>query len=103
MIGRARMLVDGPAAALDELQRAWQIRWDSGLLLNWHTDVAVDGLIAALVAMGRTDEAQRIAEQEHAKLLEIAGPENAVTKRAAERRERVVQRVRQSDATTVGG
>ena len=103
MIGRARMLIDGPAAALDELQRAWQIRWDCGLLLNWHTDVAVDGLIAALVAMGRTDEAQRIAEQEHAKLLEIAGPENAVTKRAAERRERVVQRVRQSDATTVGG
>lgn len=103
MIGRAKMLIDGPAAALEDLQRAWQVRWDAGLLANWQTDVAVEGLLEALLALDRRDEAQRIVDREYAKLVETAGAENAATKRAAERRAMVVQRSGQTRAATTGG
>lgn len=93
MIGRAQMLVDGPAAGLEELQRAWQVRFDCGLLTSWQTNVAVDGLLEALVALGRIDDAKQIAEREHAKLLEIAGAENSATKLAEQRLAGVALRV----------
>lgn len=93
MIGRALMLKDGPAAGLEELKQAWQVRFDSGLLTNWQTNIAVDGLLEALIALGRIDEATQIAEREHAKLLETAGAENSATKLAARRLERLASGV----------
>lgn len=96
MIGRAKALIDGPAAGLPDLQRAWQIRWDSGLLTNWQTDVAVDGLVEALLGLGRREEVEVVLNREYARLLEIAGPENSATKRAAERRDKIAHCVEQA-------
>lgn len=93
MIGRAQMLMDGPEAALEELQHAWQIRFHRGLLTNWQTNIAVDGLLEALHALGRDEEAKRVADIEHAELTELVGPDNAATKLAAQRRANVVQRI----------
>lgn len=93
VIGRAKGLIDGPAAALGDLQRAWRIRWENGLLANWQTDSAVESLVDTLLALDRSDEAQDIVHREHIKLLETAGAENEATKRAAARRDRLVQRI----------
>ena len=103
MMGRAKMAINGAAAGIEDLQRAWQIRWDVELLTNWQTNVAVDGILDALLAMGRAEEAQRIADQEYAKLVEIAGRDNAATKRAAERRAMVEQRSGQARPASGGG
>ncbi|MFN9969636.1 MAG: hypothetical protein ACK58T_07050, partial [Phycisphaerae bacterium] len=62
-----------------------------------------DGILDALLAMGRSEEAQRIADQEYAKLVEIAGRDNAATKRAAERRAMVEQRSGQARPASGGG
>lgn len=93
MIGRAQMMVDGPAAGLAELERAWQIRWDSKLLTNWQTNAAVDGLLEALLALGRGDDARRVAEQELAAIRESVGPDNEATRRATERCAMVAERL----------
>ncbi|MFN9945001.1 MAG: tetratricopeptide repeat protein, partial [bacterium] len=45
MMGRAKMAINGAAAGIEDLQRAWQIRWDVELLTNWQTNVAVDGIL----------------------------------------------------------
>ncbi|MBY0112405.1 MAG: serine/threonine-protein kinase [Phycisphaerales bacterium] len=93
MIGRAKMMMDGPAAGLEDLQRAWQVRFDGGLVTNWQTNIAVDGVLEALLALGRIEEAERITRLEHSKLVEVAGPENLATKLAEERLAKVVLRV----------
>jgi tetratricopeptide (TPR) repeat protein len=93
MIGRARMLIDGPEAGLEELQRAWRIRIDGGLLTSWQTNMAVEGLLEALLALGRDEEAERVADSEHSKLTELVGPDNSATKLAAQRRANVMQRI----------
>lgn len=85
LIGRAHSLIGGTEAGLPYLQRAWLIRWQSGILTDWQTTIATDSLFDALITLGRYQEAKVIAEQEHSKLVETAGPENSATKLAAKR------------------
>lgn len=100
MLGGARSMVGGPAAGLDELKKAWSVRLENGLVTNWRTDVAAERLIECLVALRRPDEARRVAEQDHARLIDLAGASNIATQRAAKRLQRLARD--SMDAETVG-